>query len=145
MKTVVLERQQEYPSKQGTPGLFHTDGFGCDSLELPSGNNEHNVSRILAGVYECKQTWSEKFGKNTYELQGVPGRFAIRIHSANFAGLEPEWQKEVDGCILLGVAGVKKNRAGTVQAGVFDSRKTVGEFESFMEHQPFMLEIKDAA
>lgn len=62
-------------------------------LEKPWRNNQPQVSCIPPGSYLCKRVNSPKFG-NTFEITGVPGRFAILFHKGN---------TETDslGCVLV--------------------------------------------
>lgn len=72
------------------------------SLERPWLNNAPDISCIPAGTYVCKYNQSAHLSALagspvfTYELQNVPNRSGIRIHSANRV-------KELLGCISLGM------------------------------------------
>src|SRR5664280_2168424 len=88
----------------GTRGRAVLDsGEEWDSLELPWRGNGHLVSCIPAGAYRAAMTHSPRFGRDLYELYGVPERSEIRIHSGNFAGdARKGLRTDVQGCILVG-------------------------------------------
>jgi len=54
-----------------------------------------NETRIPAGVYDIKYTYSPKYGKLMLEVMNVPNFTGIRIHPGNT-------EKDTAGCILLG-------------------------------------------
>ena len=66
----------------------------CLTLELPWKNNQSNISCIPKGEYTCKRTITPKHGE-TFEIIGVPGRFAVLLHWGNTV-------KDSAGCIILG-------------------------------------------
>lgn len=66
----------------------------CLTLELPWINNKPEVSCVPAGVYRCLPHNSAAH-PGTWELQNVPNRSDILIHTGNFA-------KDSKGCILVG-------------------------------------------
>ncbi len=67
----------------------------CTSLELPDYDNNSDISRIPAGVYEAILTYSPTFKKELYRLSNVPDRIGVLIHSGNTV-------ENTKGCILLG-------------------------------------------
>lgn len=69
------------------------------TLELPDKNNEHNVSRILAGTYRyhVRPAHETRHGYDVVELENVPGRDHVQIHIGNYP-------RDTDGCILLGLS-----------------------------------------
>jgi hypothetical protein len=77
-------------------------------------------------------TWSPRFKQKLYELFGVPGRFACRIHPANLA-------RQLNGCIAL---GEKRGRIDGLPA-VLVSRPAVRAFEAALGGKPFRLEVRD--
>jgi hypothetical protein len=52
-------------------------------------------TRIPAGTYDIKYTYSPKFGKLMLEVMNVPKFSGIRIHAGNT-------EKDTSGCILVG-------------------------------------------
>lgn len=116
-----------------TLGDLETDGFKCKTLELSYQGNLPNISCIPKGIYQCKYTFSLKFMKYTYEVQAVPKRSGIRIHSGNYFF-------DIQGCILLGTGYANLNN--DKETDIVNSRKTITEFENILKKQPFTLIIK---
>ena len=81
MKTVILTREPS--TMRGTFGKIVIDDKSWLTLERPWLLNAAEVSCIPEGCYKCTWTESPKMKKFTYELQEVPDRSGIRIHSAN--------------------------------------------------------------
>lgn len=131
MKTVIVKRET-YESKQAT-GTLTVEGFTCKTLERPDLNNQRNISCIPKGEYICKYTFSPKFMKYTYEVQNVPNRSSIRIHSGNYFF-------DIQGCILLGSALSDINKDGSKD--VINSRITVNKLEQLLGKKDFKLIIK---
>jgi hypothetical protein len=52
-------------------------------------------TRIPAGTYEIKLTYSPKFGKDMLEILNVPNFSGIRIHTGNV-------NEDTEGCLLVG-------------------------------------------
>ena len=69
----------------------------CQTLELPWLDNQHQVSCVPTGTYQCKLLYSPKHDKDLYWLMAVPGRGAVEIHVGNTTA-------DTLGCILLGAA-----------------------------------------
>ena len=67
------------------------------TLELPWRQNQHNVSRIPAGVYPAFRFMSPHIGYELFQLANVPDRVGIDIHIGNT-------MKDTAGCILVGEA-----------------------------------------
>ncbi|MBV9961304.1 MAG: hypothetical protein JO072_03585 [Parafilimonas sp.] len=143
MKQIILSRITD-DGKQTLGTLsFQQDNeqiFLCKTLELPWLNNHSQTSCIPAGTYTCKYTRSERFSTSaghdvfTYEVEDVPNRGGIRIHSANFFS-------DLLGCIALGGAFKDLNLDG--EPDVVDSRNTVHAFENQLQHEPFILVIHE--
>ena len=101
MKTVFLVRIES--TDQGTFGNLECEGIKFHTLELPWRDNKNDISCIPVGVYKCKMTFSNRFKRMLYLVEGVQGRFAIRIHSANLAGDKAKgFRSHLNGCIALG-------------------------------------------
>jgi hypothetical protein len=101
-------------------------------LERPWRNNQCNESCIPSGVYEAKflaQTDSGKY-RNVYELQAVPGRSGILIHSGNVVD-------DTRGCLLIGLA--RGNQDG--KPAVLDSRAALAELARLTDGENFVLKI----
>lgn len=129
---------------QGTFGMFRMeDGTEFHSLELPWRDNEHNLSCIPNGVYTCKWVQSPKHGE-CYLITGVPGRQAVEIHSANFAGdISKGYFSQLLGCIALGVSVGLLEVPGAVrqQMAVLQSKAAIAQFEAKQNKQDFQLTI----
>lgn len=111
--------------------------------ELPWFNNDPDTSCIPAGEYEVLWKDHPKHGF-CYELQNVPNRSTILIHSGNFCGNTTKgFQSDVLGCILLGKGkGPIQNKFGNMQMGVSGSKDAVQEFQAKMQQKPFVLKIQ---
>lgn len=138
MTRVALIRTRH--TDQGTQGvLVLPDGVFCNTLELPWRDNKPKRSCIPCGEYDVKVRRSPKFGL-TYEVQDVPGRSYILIHSGNLAGdVAKGYLSHVEGCILLGkYYGVLEK-----QLAILCSRPTVRGFMEQLDNQPFRLIVED--
>lgn len=138
MKNATIVRQpSDEKQTLGTIQIKDSDWKRC-TLELPWLNNEANKSCIPTGTYRCSYTRSNRLsglvGHDvfTYELQHVPDRAGIRIHSANESF-------QLLGCIALGSAEMDINKDG--EEDVINSRVTVADFESQFNKEDFLLTI----
>jgi hypothetical protein len=131
MKTVTLNRVSDDGVQ--TLGNLIVDNFRCKTLEKPWKNNQSNISCIPKGIYICKYTFSPKFLKYTYEVQGTKPRSGIRIHSGNYFF-------DIQGCILLGDSYAYLN--SDKELDILNSRKTIKTFEDYMAKQSFNLIIQ---
>lgn len=122
---------REEGSKEGTFGRFRVGVYHCFSVELPDRGNKPNISCIPVGVYKCVWTYSPRFKRHMYLLEGVPERSGVRIHSANLA-------RQLNGCIALGL------KLGTIEGtkAVLLSQPAVRQLEEYLQGKPFLLEIK---
>lgn len=116
-----------------TLGELQYGTFWCKTLERPWKDNKSNISCIPKGTYNCKYTFSPKFMKYTYLLEGTNPRSSIRIHSGNF------WF-DIQGCILLGDS--YKDLNSDKRVDILNSRLTVNKFEQLLGKRPFRLIIK---
>jgi hypothetical protein len=124
-------------SDQGTEGILATDGFFCNTLELPWRNNAKGLSCIPSGEYIVKIRQSPRYGQ-IYWVTNVPNRSWILIHSGNYAGDKTKgFKTHVAGCILLG----KKHGILGNQRAILTSRITVRRFMKFMNNETFKLTV----
>ena len=107
--------------------------FTCKTLERPNLGNKPNVSCIPEGKYQV--LWKFHLGTfgYRYELQSVPGRSGILMHSGNYF-------TDSLGCILFGSTYQDINKDGVLD--IINSRATEQAFEAFMQKKPFTLVIK---
>jgi len=107
--------------------------FHCKTLERPWKNNQRNISCIPKGTYKVK--WTFKLGKfgYCYEIQNVPNRAGILIHSGNYF-------YDVEGCILLGTGYNDLNHDKFTD--IINSKITVQAFNNLMGKKDFTLIIK---
>jgi len=83
-------------------GIMIIDGEPTfTTLELPWINNQHNISCIPLGVYECKKVFNRHTlgGLDipvTFEITNVPNRSGILIHVGNTV-------RDTNGCPLIGI------------------------------------------
>ncbi len=139
MEKAVLERLTT--GDEGTFGVFSVWKLKFYSGELPWRNNQKARSCIPPGLYTVKWTYSPKFKRKTYEVQGVANRSGIRFHPANYVGDEKlEFYSEVNGCITLGlVLGLSMQ-----QKAVLKSREAIAGLEEYFDGKDFQLEIKES-
>lgn len=138
MRYATIQRKES--GDPGTFGVLSVAGsaFKCVTGELPWRNNIRSVSCIRPGSYVCLWQFSPAHHRQVYELQNVPARNDVQIHSGNWCGdKEKGLRSDVAGCILLGdVVGVLDG-----QKAVLHSKKTVRDFEDEMKLEPFTLTI----
>lgn len=136
MKTVRLRRVST--GDDGTFGIITVAGKQWFTGELPWRDNASDISCIPTGTYSCRMTYSNRFKTRLYELFGVPGRFACRIHPANFMGDRAKGKhSQLNGCIALG----EKLGLMSGQKAVLISRPAVRSFEAALGGEPFTLEV----
>lgn len=128
---LIMMKRQSSDNKQ-TLGILTMQGFTAKTLELPELNNLPNISCIPKGSYTVKYNFSPRLLKYTYEIQGVPNRTGIRIHSANY-------YYELLGCIALGNDLQDINHDGKLDTT--NSKATILAFETLLKKQPFRLQI----
>lgn len=93
-----LTLQREGEVDLTTPGTLKIEGtnFICYTLEdRGQVKKVPGETRIPAGTYELRITWSPRFQKNLILLLNVPGFTGVRIHSGNN-------RFHTEGCILVG-------------------------------------------
>lgn len=136
MERVILKRVEQ--SASGTFGTLTHGTFQLVTGEQPWRDNKSDISCIPPGIFVCRVTPSNRFKRDLYEVFGVPDRFAIRIHPANFMGdREQGFKSELNGCIAL---GLKKGMLEG-QAALLTSRVAVDKFMERMKRQEFELEV----
>lgn len=136
MKHAIIQRTDE-DTLQTTGELNCTDpsgNFFCDTLELPDLNNQHNISRIPAGTYTCKWTFSPRHKQFTYEITNVLNRSGIRFDISN-------WSKQLNGCVGVGNDFLDANAAGEIE--IIHSHVTWDAFNAYFKKEDFMLTIID--
>ena len=108
------------------------------SLELPWRDNLPDRSCVQAGLFVARWRFSSKFGCDLYELEGVPGRSAVEIHIANFAGdVDLGYQSDLEGCICLGRSeGDLLNHMDILQECVRESGPAFRQFMSLADEAP---------
>lgn len=128
-------------SEEGTFGTMTAPGLKLATAELPWEANARGESCIPTGQYLCTWHNSPKFG-NCYHVNDVPGRTHVLIHSGNFAGNEPNWQSDVEGCILVGrKRGVMPNKKSKIQRCVLASKEALAALHAYTNKNDFQLKI----
>lgn len=127
-------------------GTFGVLTFGQQSLrtvELPWRGNQRQVSCIPPGTYSCRRVRSPRFGQ-VYHVQNVPGRSAILIHSANFAGdTQKGYVTQLQGCIAPCLAfGWLRNSKGHMQRAGVLSRRALNTLMDWAGGRPFELTVE---
>ncbi len=126
---------------EGTFGTLIAGDFRCFTGELPWRENRASVSCIPSGTYTVVWAWSPRFKRFTYRLLDVPERAGVLQHSANLMGdTELGFRAQLNGCIALGekLGWLERQKALLVSA------PAMRRFESFMNHEPYTLEIHNA-
>jgi len=98
------------------------------TLELPWHDNQKNISCIPPGNYKVLWGYSEHLGGEQLELQNVPNRLGIFIHTGNV----PD---DILGCILIGLSyGEITNVPAVLQSqkAMIALRELLGSQKSFM-------------
>ena len=98
--------------------------FASIALERGDRGNRRNISRIPAGTYPLRLTYSPKFRRKMWLVDDVPGRSGIRIHPANY------WN-QLQGCIAPGLRLKDLNHDGYMD--VTNSRNTTQQFEQALK------------
>ena len=118
-------------TENGTLGVMMLNGKPLFStLELPWKDNQHNVSCIPAGVYKALYIFSDKFQKNLFMLQNIPGRDAVEIHIGNTIA-------DTHGCILIGM------EYSLSEFAIVNSKLAFDNFMFMAPKEGFTLTVKD--
>ena len=101
-EVVNITIQRDTETAQSTTGTLTIGSHTLHSLELPDRDNaatgvSATASRIPAGTYQAHVRMNADGGNWRLELEGVPGRTNIQIHTGN----RPE---DITGCILPGTS-----------------------------------------
>lgn len=94
MKIIIIKRTHYYSDWTAAVIDFEGKVFGVTG-ELPWKNNQHDISCIPEGEYNCARYISSRFG-STFKVIGVNGRDGILFHWGNVP------LKDSKGCILIG-------------------------------------------
>ncbi len=140
---------------QGKCGKLTTPrGTVFDTGELAWRNNISNKSCIPTGTYPVKWLWSPHHNRNIYHVMGVPGRDKngqpanVEIHSGNYFGdVDKGYRSDVLGCLLIGKGygiGNVGEHGEIEQKIILNSKASLAQFETEMDHQDFMLEVTAA-
>ncbi len=106
--------------------LVVSNGFTCDTLELPWKDNAKQLSCIPAGVYKVVPRNSLKYS-NHLHITGVTGRDFILIHWGNYAAsANPKTgTPDIKGCVLVGYGYADLN--GDKLPEIVQSRKAFND------------------
>lgn len=140
--TLIAKIKRAPSTDQGTFGTLTFGNTTVRSMELPWRDNTKQRSCIPVGKYRCQIVQSPKFGR-VYGVTNVPGRSAVLIHSANFAGdVEKGWTTNLQGCIApCKTVGMMRNKSGIMQTAGLLSRPALNLLTEWAAGQPFTLEI----
>ncbi len=114
---------------------FNAILFSCVGIELPWKNNEHNISCIRTGIFDCiKVPATANIPYEHILILNVPGRDGCCIHKVNFVS-------QLRGCIGVGDKHVDIN--GDNQLDVTNSSNTYNVLMRLLPKE-FKLEITDS-
>lgn len=111
-----------------TIGRMSYGSLSFFSLELPSLNNQQNVSCIPEGEYQCEKITSPSLGE-CIEIKDVEGRTYIRIHTGNYTS-------QIKGCVLVG-DGIKYLN----QDNIPDITNSGATFDTLMMNVPNTFDL----
>ena len=116
-----------------TVGFARLGSFNFVTLELPSKDNQKNISCIPAGIYKAKKRISPGKGYEVIEFIDVPNRTYIQAHYGNYTS-------QLLGCQLYG-DGLKYLNSDDI-VDITNSEKTIKKILSMLPDY-FEIEIKD--
>jgi hypothetical protein len=123
MHRLDIYRLSKYGQDYGTFSEWKIDGNKfCYGVEKAWRNNQRRISCIPIGNYTATIYNSPLHGR-VYQLNNVPGRSSIQIHSANFAD-------ELEGCLAPG-ENISEFPDGKL--GVTSSKKVLNVFMELCE------------
>jgi len=143
LKRLVITREPS--SDEGTFGRGVLDGdLAWDFIELPWRNNAPSSSCIPVGVYRASVIISPHFQRPVYLFANVPGRDAIEMHPANWAGdTSKGFWSDLRGCCAPGTArGRLYTRTGKLQAAVLHSAHALDQLLEATACEPIDIEFK---
>ncbi len=132
MNVTIKRNKDDGKETLGTLTITQNNGdiWSCSTMELPWKNNQHDISCIPTGTYQC--TWSPFHDTFHYELQGTSPRTGIFIHPMNY-------YTDSEGCIGLGQPAGDINKDN--EQDISNSQATIAKFESFFNKKPFTITI----
>lgn len=116
---VIIARTKNKNETQGSLFIFEgmTIKYRCKTIELPDLGNQHNVSCIPEGKYDCVKCVHPKLG-DVFNVLNVKDRTGIMIHQGNYVNgphqnstgciLPGEFFEDLDGNGTLDVCNSKK-------------------------------------
>lgn len=120
----------------GTPGHLHlSNGFDCDTLELPWHDNERGKSCIKADTYRGRVWWSPMLQRPVIRFEDKNGRKDVLVHNGNWAADTEDLDgdgifevTQVHGCTEVGMTyGDIERKDGKKQWGIKFSGSTLAE------------------
>jgi hypothetical protein len=118
---VIISRQ--YNKNEVQASLFVFSGmeikYRAKTIELPDLGNQHNISCIPEGKYDCMKIVHPKLG-NVFSVLTVPDRTGIMIHQGNYVNGP---HQNSTGCILPGEFFEDLDGNGTID--VCNSKKVM--------------------
>ncbi len=153
MKHVTITREKP-TTDQGTKGLWVIDEqpeHGWKTLELPDRHNAPRLSCIPNGTYMCElgptsHLWSPREDGRLFHVLDVPGRSAIEIHAATWAGdVKLGFHTDLLGCIAVGASFGMLTPPDTAkpQLAILSSRATLKQIMHILGDEPFQLTIEE--
>jgi Family of unknown function (DUF5675) len=128
----------------GATLVTDTGSASFDTLELPWRGNAPGKSCIVLSTYKAVVVNSPHFGFPVYQLQFVPGRTAVDIHPANWAGdVTKGLYSDLLGCIALGHGTGPLAAPGhpTPQKALLHSRVAFDEMMALTAGAPLTVRI----
>jgi hypothetical protein len=131
------------PSKPNFPPLLYTieparfyENKENNSDNLATKKNESSC--ILADVYQCVMTWSNRFQTKLYLVKNTKGRKGVRLHGGNSID-------NSQGCILPATTIIQNfSKAGIVYDWYgSQSVKALEKLYEIVDKEEFILEIDD--
>lgn len=143
MKRLIITREPS--SDEGTFGRGVLDAdLSWDFIELPWRDDMPSVSCVPIGVYQASVIVSPHFQRRVYLLSDVPGRSAIEMHPANWAGdVTKGFYSDLRGCCAPGTArGRLYTHTGKLQAAVLHSAHALDQLLEATVCEPIEIEFK---
>ena len=138
MKITITRRINGDWNSNGDQGRFSDltcdlSPFTCLAGEDPWRDDSLDRSSVPVGTYKAIRVFSQRFQRDVFQLQSVPGptpgswRFACELHAGNYCGdVNKGFRSDVEGCTILGAPlGELPNGHGINQLCVLDSLATL--------------------